>query len=1066
MSRYILTRHLPASVSLLAVSLVAMPGLAAAQTEEQQVQAASAENVESQLTAGAPTADEIIVTGSRIPRPNFDSAQPMVVLGGEQIEQRGYTNVADALEELPAFGVPGSNPVGAANQAGEFGSGQNFVNFFGLGDQRTLTVVNGRRFVSSNTASIFGPTGTNGSQVDFNILPTLLIDRIETIAVGGAPIYGSDAIAGTINVITKRNFQGIQLDAQNGITSRGDAREYRIRGAAGTNFADGRGNIVVSAEYNKQAGLTYADRRGHRLNSYFTTPADPTAPFANAYLEDRRLPSLAQYGIPAVSDFFFVTSPDRAAEFAPLFGTPFPFQVGVTDNPGDPLVGNPLVFNSEGNLVPIDFGEEMGDFLTSNGGNGFELPGSLLAPTRRYTAVALAQYQVNDNVRVFGEGWYANSKGTQFTGQPEYNSYHFGFAGEPGGSFIIDLDNPFLSPQARGIIAENLANNPLTDDPNSFLLGRANVDITSGVATSTVELYRFVGGLDGTFNAFGRELNFELVGNYGKSTTKGRGRAIVQQNLYNAINAVRDGSGNIVCAPGYQNAAIATISSTCAPLNPFGNSVSQAARDYITTITNPSADNEQWVGTASVSGSLFDLPGGDVRFALGYEHRREEASFDPGAFYTGAPDPDPTTDDNGDGIADNDRIPFGQSVAMDPVAGSFDTNEVFAELTVPLVNQDQGIPLVRSLELNGAFRYIDHSRAGGDPTYTLGATYQPVRDITFRGNYTRSVRSPAITEYFNPRSQIFTTADDPCDARFLGAGPDPATRQANCAAGGLPADFSSRIVDRTTAGTFSGNPNLTNEIADSWTVGVILRPSFVRNLTLAVDWVNIEVNNAVEPLEATNILNACYDSPDFPDSSTGGPNFCDLFVRDFGFDPTDPRYGQITSIDTGYQNAATRRFQGLVAELAWRLDTPFLGAESSLNLAVNYLYNHRLDLRVGVGDLTTLRRSIGYSKHQATTNLTYRNDGFAWQWQAQYIGKAYNDPDAPRSDYEYPVVDDVVFFNTSLSYNLNDRFRINFVVDNVFDTKQPFPAPAGGGTVTYFDGILGRNFKFGAGVKF
>src|SRR5690349_1150183 len=142
-------RQLSTTASILAVGVMLTPGVAFAQTEEQQVQAEQQDSPDA-VQPGDPNENTVVVTGSRIPRANFDTAQPAVVMGSEQIEQRGYTNLADALEELPAFGVPGSSPVGAG-QAGELGSGQNFVNFFGLGDQRTLTVVNGRRFVSSNT---------------------------------------------------------------------------------------------------------------------------------------------------------------------------------------------------------------------------------------------------------------------------------------------------------------------------------------------------------------------------------------------------------------------------------------------------------------------------------------------------------------------------------------------------------------------------------------------------------------------------------------------------------------------------------------------------------------------------------------------------------------------------------------------------------------------------------------------------------------------------------------------------------------------------------------------------
>ncbi|HAV79813.1 MAG TPA: TonB-dependent receptor, partial [Erythrobacter sp.] len=164
--------------------------------------------------AAAPEADNaIVVTGSRIRRPNRDTLEPSIVVNADQIEERGLTNVGEVLNEQPAFGPPASSAVGG--QSGSFGSGQSFINFFGLGSQRTLTLVNSRRYVSSNTASIFGPVAA-GSQVDLNTIPTLMVDRLETIAVGGAPIYGADAIAGTVNIILKDRFEGVRFDAQMG----------------------------------------------------------------------------------------------------------------------------------------------------------------------------------------------------------------------------------------------------------------------------------------------------------------------------------------------------------------------------------------------------------------------------------------------------------------------------------------------------------------------------------------------------------------------------------------------------------------------------------------------------------------------------------------------------------------------------------------------------------------------------------------------------------------------------------------------------------------------------------
>lgn len=1001
-------------------SLIAAATSQAAFAQAEPVQA-GAQDVATD--AGETSAETIIVTGSRIPRRNLDSGQPTLVLDNQLIEQRGYNTVADALQDLPSFGVPGSSRAG--QQAGAFGSGQNFVNFFGIGDQRTLVVVNGRRFVSSNTASIFGPTGA-GIQVDLNVIPTLLVDRVETIAIGGAPIYGSDAIAGTVNVITKRDFDGLQLDTQYGISERGDARDFRVRGLAGANFADGRGNITIAGEYNDQRGLTFDSRPGRRLNSFFTTPLDPSSPFDNVYIGDRRLPSLSQFGVPLVTDFIPL-SPGQATDFG--------FQPSVTD-----AGGRPLAFDQGGNLVPIDFGQATGNLINFNGGNGFVLPGNLLTPVRRYLATALAQFELSEGTRLFGEAWYANSKGSQLRDQPVYNTALFDAAGTPDGNIIVRLDNPFLSAAARSTIANALATNPAADAPDSFYLGRANTDLVSGAGASTVELYRFVGGLESQFEAFGRNLTAQVVGNYGRSTTRGRERVLVQQNFANAINAVRDTSGNIVCAPGGVNANIQTLSSTCAPINPFGQQISQAARDYVTAIADPTARNTQWVVTASLSGELFDVWGGALGFALGYEHRDEKARFDPGLFYRGELQPD------------GSYTQFGRSVPIDPVAGGFNTDEFFGELNVPLIGPDQNIPLIHRFDVHGAARYIENSLAGGDWTYTGDARWEPIEGLALRGNYTRSVRAPAVTELFNPTSATFELADDPCDQRFINGGPNPANRQANCAAAGLPAVFNSNIVDFTSRGSLSGNPNLRNEIADAKTIGIILRPAFLPGFSATVDWVDIKVKRAIESLTATQVMQGCYDAPTYP------TDLCSNFTRDAA--------GQVTFIATGYANAAETNFQGLVAQVSYQRDTPFLGAASKMSLVANYQYTDRLDTRVGEGDLTTLRNSIGYSPHKATVNATYLNEGLAMTLQWLYYGKTRNDPDQPLNAYEFPTVKAVSYFNGSISYDVSKQLSLRLNVDNIFDTGLPFPAPANGGSVTYIDGAIGRVFRFGAQLRF
>src|SRR5579872_341351 len=206
-----------------------------------------------QAKVEAPALEEIIVTGSRIGRVGFDTLQAATVDDHSQLDRRGYTNAAQALESNPLFG-PSDSSASSTSQAPS-STGQAFVNLFGLGSQRTLTLVNGRRFVSSSSAAA-GGNAPSGQQVDINLIPVGLIDHIETIAIGGAPVYGSDAIAGTVNVILKDNFEGVQVTGQYGIAQEhGDARSYTARVLAGHSFADHRGNITVAGEYDKQDGL-------------------------------------------------------------------------------------------------------------------------------------------------------------------------------------------------------------------------------------------------------------------------------------------------------------------------------------------------------------------------------------------------------------------------------------------------------------------------------------------------------------------------------------------------------------------------------------------------------------------------------------------------------------------------------------------------------------------------------------------------------------------------------------------------------------------------------------------
>ena len=1028
-----------------------------------------------QTSGEAPAGEDIVVTGSRIVRNGADTVQPVQVISSHDIESRGFTTLGQALSEQPAFGVADSSPVGTQSS---FGPGQSFVNFFGLGSQRTLVLVNGRRFVGSNTAAIFGPTGAGGDQVDLNLIPTKLIDRTETVAVGGAPIYGSDAIAGTINVILRHNYEGLDLDGQAGVSELGDGQDYRVRFLAGHNFMGGRLNLTFAGEYNEGKGLLYTDRDLSGQGRYYDT-AQAGSAFTQQYYQDRRLPGISDTGTPLVGRFGYDLLGLNAV-FAPRYQTLYgpyataygdapvgtPFNLGVTN--GTPT--SDLKFDANGSLIPISFGTPT-SITNSSGGNGYSLTelSNLLTNTRRYSGVLLGSFDFSSHLRLSGEAWLSHSEGTNLRDQPEYKSGFFDAPGAPAGDIILSVNNPFLTTAARAAIVNSINTNPLSDQnlgyvaaQNYFYLGRANTDLTTGRVRGQVDIQRYVLALNGDFTPFGDHVwRFEVAGNYGRSVTQSRIPTIIEQNFLNAAGAITDANPNgIPCLAGLPNSGAPTVSSTCSPLNLFGSGVStQAARDYITGIAHPRSVNEQADFTANLTGALFRLPGGDFSFAVGYEHRNEHTKFNPSAIYRGAPDTDPLTDTNGDGDPTNDFTPYGQTVVMAPINASYNTDEVYGEINAPLIGPDQHIPLIHSLEFQGAVRYVNNSINGGAVTYTVGGRWAPIADFTFRGNFTRSIRSPSLTENSAPAQTFFGFADDPCDQTLITSGPNPAARAANCraalsAAGLTPAQiasFDALSDDRSFTQAVAGDASLRNETANSFTIGGILQPQHIlRGFTLSADYVDIKVKGVISSLDADAVLSNCYDSATYPSNP-----FCGRVLRDTS--------GQLSYIVTGYANQDELHYQGIIASADYRTRTPFLGAQSSIGLGLSYQHLFELST-TSQGTRTETAGDVGYSKDKGLLSLSYNNSGFETFVQLSYVGPAYQDVNFAANYRPFNREHGVLFTNLSMSYELNNRFQLRVSVDNLLNQEPPYPSS--GTSDVYFRGLLGRFFRFGAAVHF
>ena len=1094
MRRFASSLGLPQSVSTLALAVAfASPAYGQTNTQTDQAQqqnvavdcstitdpAQQATCVQTQgqnapAAAGAPAAGSIVVTGSRIPKPNFDTVQPSVVLNSQAIEQRGFVNAADALNELPQFGIPGSSPVGAG-QAGAFGTGQSFVNFLGLGSQRTLVLVNGKRFISSNTASIFGPTGA-GEQVDLGQINTKLIDRIETIAIGGAPIYGSDAIAGTINIILKHDYEGIDVDAQDGISQRGDARNYRLRALIGHNFLDGRANLTASAEYNKGKGFTWNDRSVLR-NSFFYSDCDPTSQFSQClYPNGPRVNATVIGGAPLVGDVI----PLSPEQMEALVGLPGSFSFSVLD-----AGGTAVQFDPSGNLQQIDFGVNPGGAggLFASGGNGFAYivdTSQALSDTERYNANLIGHIDITDNIRLSAEGWYSHSSSNNLTTQPEYNSGIFGGGGQPAGNFILNVNNPFLTSAQRAVIEGSIETNPLSDRninctftgapqfcganrpaQDYFYLSRANVDIPTGFSTFTDDLYRIVGSLDGKFNVLGGQWHWELVGNHGWSNAVGHTVDINTQNFFNALGTVTaDNPNGVPCLAGLENSPFPTMSTTCAPFNPFGSGKNtRESMNYFLSDIHNKSDNKQTVFTADIAGPLFHLPGGDLSLAAGVEHRAESTLNQPDPFYQG-PDTHPTQDDDNDGDPTNDLEAFGQGSPIPTIRGKFHTNEVFGELDADVISPSNDIPFIHSLDFQAAARYVDHSVAGSDVTWTVGGRWAPVRDISFRGNFTHAIRSPAIQEAFVPTSTFFGFAVDPCDVDNIGNGPDPATRAANCAAAGIPVGFQSTAASASFLQSTGGNPDLTNEKSNAFSVGGVFTPSFIRGLNVSTDYIDVKLRNAISPFSGSQVLNACFDAPN-PASNP----FCALITRNPA--GTQQTSNQISFITTSFFNAAELRYRGIVTSWDWKFKTPFLGSRSSLDWSGSYQRLFELTTTAFIGAAKTHNQgTLGYPKNSFSTTVNYMNGPVTLFTNVNYSGAVDQGIDEADNFREHQRIKAFTYVNGGFRFDINDRVRFFGDVDNIFDVKPPFPVPAFGGSVTYFPGVLGRYFRFGAGLHF
>ncbi|WP_160737024.1 TonB-dependent receptor domain-containing protein [Altericroceibacterium endophyticum] len=626
----------------------------------------------------------IVVTGTRLEASGFNAPSPVTVMGADRIAKTASPTVGEALAQLPSF-RPSSTP----NTQNIFpgNAGARISDLRGLGPARTLVLVDSRRFTPSTSA------GT----IDLNLIPTLLIKSTEIVTGGASAAYGSDAVSGVINLRLDTELEGIKSAAGYGVTDRGDGDEYFVQLAGGTNFADGRGHLVIGGEYNKNEGTGGCYTRefcGNEIGDLTGAPGFDGRPAHN------------------------ITTGIRPATLTPggLITATIDAAGNRTAARGGVLGG--VQFAADGSPTEFTYGE-YANALFQKGGSGAGLNAFfndplLSIPVERYNGLAHLSYEFSPSLSGFIEGSYGHVKGE--TRGPEIRD-----GGFPGRGSVIGIDNPFLPDSVRDIMEEN--------DIAGLTIGKLGTSFGNMDSTSTRDTYRVLAGLDGDIGggwSWDAHMQYGQT-DYSQSTINNR----ISARYAKAIDVVANGDGTPVCRVNADSDP-SNDDPACVPLNILGETTySDAAKAYAFGTSMQDNKYTQLAGAANIQGMPFDTWAGPVAFAAGVEARRNTLDIEV----------DPISASNGFYV-------FNQT----PSSGDTSVVEGYAEVGVPLMRDG---PLGSSLELNGAIRqaHYKNTNANSDSTFNattwkIGLTYEPVEWLMLRATQSRDIRAPNTAELF------------------------------------------------------------------------------------------------------------------------------------------------------------------------------------------------------------------------------------------------------------------------------------------------------------------------------
>ena len=969
---------------------------------------AASENPNTSIQAPAGNVSEesdelIVVTGSRIRRnviSNETSNIPLQILNDDDIAQTGSRDLSEILEDIPGVSLDISPETSATSAQN---AGLSTVALRRIGANRTLTLIDGLRAVSNSG---------NGERVSLNTLPTGFIKRLEVTTGGASAIYGSDAIAGVVNIILEDSFEGFKVAGRYGTPEASGGEEISFDATYGKKFADNRGYFLAAFSFDDHNAIFADNTRPESVanvefNRPLTNPLDPTNP--NAFRDE------TAFGDCDNSGRFCINPSGSTGLPGGIFEGDDAFNIGG------------VFFNDRAGNLPDDRDPRFG-FETDV--DGFNIrPGQSLFPSfENYNGAIRASFEASPTTEVFINLFYTHSTSV-FTGSAVNVSSGtdigpFNALGDIG---TIAANNPFIPPEVEETRIGTV----------SFARRLSEI----GRATTVNERQTFRGqfGLKGSISD---NLNWDLGATYGRFEQRQDSLNQVNQlNVRNALNVTPD---------GLQCASEAARAEGCVPLNIFGEgSISTAAADFIRYNGLLEQYREQITVSGAIDGSAFTLPGGDVKFAVGFDFRHELQDT------TGDPDQD---------------LELTSLTTTPDFRGSFNVIEGFAELDVPII-EDQ-----LSLQLAG--RVANYSTVGTIFSYNVGGTWQPIDYIRFRAQYSRSQRAPSLTEFFSPSRPDFDNLVDPCDNLAPdGTGITPAagstasaeTSASNCLTEpGIIAFFANPdnaggVFNGapSVAGPNVGNQNLQEETGTTYTAGAVFTPSFLPNFVLAVDYYNITVRDAIGSISTQLTADLCFSDADFPNN-----RFCDVITR-------DATTGQVLQVINRQENLNSVDVSGLDVSVLYNFRPQIIPGVFSIDGRYSHSFEDNFTFQSISGPETDdqLGRTT-VSRNEFRIRGAWDYEGITLSWTATHRSGGLDrfvEPDAPNF-FRVPAE---TLHNAFVRYSFGEdrRFSIFGGVTNVFDRIGPIQ-PQGlalGNSRNIISGlndIEGREFFAGFRARF